>query len=246
LYELWSKTTLIEGMRNVKTYLFFIVVGIALGACSRPSGCPSTFITSTSTPRISQRDVDKWFAFKEKKHSSAREQDFFSARSNTYNRKATQKSYFAVSTRKSSVNTERSYFGTFSSGKNKYRDMDAFSSKPKKTRAQKEADHFSSPYRKKNRAGNGDYFLMTQHSGSNKMSKDFFSTSSQKRRQKARSNSAEETPFGSKQKKKQFEEHEYQPDLFEDKVLWYKREKRDKNTPKDSMGNEVKEEKEKE
>lgn len=108
--------------------------------------------------------------------------------------------------------------------------MDAFASKPKKTRAQKEADHFSSSYRKPNRAGSQNYFTLKR-------------TSNKKR---ASYNRAEESPFASRSKHKQFKQREYQPDLFEDKVLWYKGKKRDKNMPKDSMGKEGDEEKEKE
>ncbi len=116
--------------------------------------------------------------------------------------------------------------------------MDAFASKSMKTRAQKEADHFSSPYRKQNRAGSQDYFLLASRSGSNKQSKDFFGSSSKNRRQRASYNRAEESPFASRSKQKQFVQREYQPDLFEPKVLWYKGKKRDKNAPKDSMGKE--------
>lgn len=105
--------------------------------------------------------------------------------------------------------------------------MDAFSSKTKKTRAQKETDHFASPYRKKNVVGSKDYF--TQKSKSNK--------------KRASYNKAEESPFASRSKSKKFVPREYQPDLFQDKVLWYKKKKRDKNMPKDFMGREGKEEK---
>lgn len=107
--------------------------------------------------------------------------------------------------------------------------MDAFSSKPKKTRSQKEADHFSSPYRKQNRAGSQDYFALRR-------------TSNKKR---AGYNSAEDSPFANRSKKKQFNQRDYQPDLFEPKVLWYKGKKRNKNMSKDSMGNEGEEGKEK-
>jgi hypothetical protein len=216
-------------------FLFLIIAATVFAACSRPSGCPSTFITK---PKISQKDVNKWFAFKEKKSSNYREKEFFAMRTNTYRRNATMKNYFATTAKKRSADTERNFFGTFSSSKNKYRDMDAFASKPKQTRAQKEADHFSSPYRKKNRAGSQDYFLLASRSGSNKQSKDFFSSSSKNRRQRASYNRAEESPFASRSKQKQFVQREYQPDLFEPKVLWYKGKKRDKNAPKDSMGKE--------
>jgi len=199
--------------------IFFLLLGLVIASCSRYSGCPSTAITK---PKISQRDVKNWFAFKEKKHSNAREQDFFSKRSSSSRGNLTNKNFFAVTSKKSSVNTERNFFGTFSSGKNKYRDMDAFSSKPKKTRAQKEADHFSSPYRKKNTSGSRDYFLVNHASN----------------KKRASYNRAEESPFASRSKKKEFKQREYQPDLFEPKVLWYKGKKRDKNMPKDSMGKE--------
>ncbi len=192
---------------------------MVFAACSRPSGCPSTFITK---PKMSQRDVKTWFAFKEKKSSNYREKEFFAMKSNSYHRNGTMKNYFATSSKKRSVDTERNFFGTFSSGKNKYRDMDAFASKPKKTRAQKEADHFSSPYRKQNRAGSQDYFALKR-------------TSNKKR---ASYSKAEESPFASRSRQKQFKQREYQPDLFEPKVLWYKGKKRDKNAPKDSMGKE--------
>lgn len=205
--------------------IFFLLLGLVIASCSRYSGCPSTAITK---PKISQRDVNKFFAFKEKKHSNAREQDFFSSRSATSRSNLTNKNYFAVTSRKKSANTERNFFGTFYSSKNKYRDMNAFSSKPKKTRAQKEADHFSSPYRKKNMSGSRDYFSLK--------------TTSNKKR--ASYNRAEESPFASRSKKKQFVQREYQPDLFEPKVLWYKEKKRDKNMPKDSMGKEGEKEKE--
>lgn len=188
-------------------------------SCSPYSGCPSTAITK---PKISQRDVKNWFAFKEKKHSSGREQDFFSSRSTSSRGNLTNKNFFAVTSHKSRVNTERNFFGTFSNNKNKYRDMDAFSSKPRKTRAQKEADHFSSSYRKQNRVGSQDYFSLKR-------------TSNKKRASYSR---AEESPFASRSKQKQFVQREYQPDLFEPKVLWYKGKKRDKNAPKDSMGKE--------
>ena len=108
--------------------------------------------------------------------------------------------------------------------------MDAFSSNPKKTRAKKEADHFSSPYRKQNRVGGGDYFSVKR--------------TSNKRR--ASYNRAEESPFASRVRKKEFKQRDYQPDLFEPKVLWYTAKKRDKNMPKDSMGKEGEEQKEKE
>ncbi|MCG3167449.1 MAG: hypothetical protein POELPBGB_03241 [Bacteroidia bacterium] len=200
-------------------FLFLIVGGITFAACSTYSGCPSTAITK---PKISQRDLKNWFAFKEKKSSNYREKEFFAMRTNTYRTNATMKSYFATTSKRRSANTERNFFGTFSYSKNKYRDMDAFASKPKKTRAQREADHFSSPYRKKNMAGSRDYFSLK--------------TTSNKKR--ASYNKAEESPFASRSKQKQFKQREYQPDLFEPKVLWYKGKKRDKNMPKDSMGKE--------
>lgn len=223
-------------------WFFFLLLAFLFGACSRPSGCPSTFIT---TPKISQRDVNRWFAFKEKKQSNYREQSFFSMKTGSYRNTATQKSFFAMSSKKNSSNTERNFFGTFTSSKNKYRDMDAFSSKPKKTRAQKEASLFSSPYRKQNRAGNQDFFSVANHSGSNKTSKDFFSSSNRKQRQKASYNRAEDNPFGSRAKKKEFVARKDQPDLFEPKVMWYKGKKRDPHMPKDSMGKEGEAEKEK-
>ncbi len=222
-------------------YIFFLIfTGIVFNANGQT--CPAMGITK---PKTSQRDLKNWFAFKEKKSSNYREQSFFSIKTGSYRSNATMKSYFASASRKSSVNTERNFFGTFSSGKNKYRDMDAFSSKPKQTRAQKEADHFSSPYRKKNRVGSSDYFSVASRSGSNKQSKDFFSTSGKNRRQRASYNRAEESPFASRSKQKQFKQREYQPDLFEPKVLWYKGKKRDQNMSKDSMGKEGEEKEEK-
>ncbi|MGE0636743.1 MAG: hypothetical protein AB7P01_09900 [Bacteroidia bacterium] len=206
-------------MKIFKTLLFLIVAAMVFASCSRPSGCPSTFITKT---KISQRDVKTWFAFKEKKSSNYREKEFFAMRTNTYRTNATMKNYFATTAKKRSADTERNFFGTFSNSKNKYRDMDAFASKPRKTRAQREADHFSSPYRKQNRVGSQDYFSLKR-------------TSNKKRASYSR---AEENPFASRSKQKQFVQREYQPDLFEPKVLWYKGKKRDKNAPKDSMGKE--------
>lgn len=208
-------------------YIFFLLLAVFFASCSRPTGCPSTIITH---PKISQREINKFFAFKEKKQSNYREQEFFSMKTNSYRSNATMKSYFASAERKRSVNTEQSFFGTSSRVKNKYRDVDAFASKPIKTRAQKEADHFSSPYRKRNIVG----------------SKDYFTVSSSSRKKRASYNRAEENPFASRGKKKQFVPREYQPDLFENKMLWYKPEKRDKNMPKDSMGKEGNGSKEKE
>lgn len=199
--------------------ILFLFLAAITAACSRPTGCPSTAITK---PKISQRDVKNWFAFKEKKSSNYREKEFFAMRTSSYRSNATMKNYFATSSKKKSANTERNFFGTFSYSKNKYRDMDAFSTKAPKTRAQKEADHFSSPYRKQNRVGSQDYFSLKR-------------TSNKKR---ASFSKAEESPFASRSKQKQFVQREYQPDLFEPKVMWYKGKKRDKNAPKDSMGKE--------
>lgn len=199
--------------------ILFLLLTVVIAACSRPTGCPSTAITK---PKISQRDVKTWFAFKEKKSSNYREKEFFAMRTNTYRSNTTMKNYFATTSKKRSADTERNFFGTFSNSKNKYRDMDAFSSKAPKTRAQREADHFSSPYRKQNRVGSQDYFSLKR-------------TSNKKR---ASYSKAEESPFASRSKQKQFVQREYQPDLFEPKVLWYKGKKRDKNAPKDSMGKE--------